>query len=134
VDLGHVHEESELPTVLSVVMDANDPELNQLFGLFTYAEKTFYSKLALDMAEEFAPAIYNKIKAAVRSQYKTSPANGMVGEDCSTEWQEMGAMLFDGSHLLLDMGIQQLEFTVSNAIKSLAVRNAWLYGVNMVSR
>jgi len=86
------------------------------------------------MAEEFAPAIYNKIKAAVRSQYKTSPANGMVGEDCRTEWQEMGAMLFDGSHLLLDMGIQQLEFAVSNAIKSLAVRNAWLYGVNMVSR
>ena len=44
----------------------------------------------------------------------------MMSEDCSTEWQEMGAMLFDGSHLLLDMGIQQLEFTVSNAIKKLS--------------
>ncbi|MEY3760221.1 MAG: histone-lysine N-methyltransferase isoform [Pseudomonadota bacterium] len=32
VDLGYVHEESELSTVLSVVMDANDHELNQLFG------------------------------------------------------------------------------------------------------
>lgn len=33
VDLGYVHEQSELSTVLSIVMDANDHELNQLFGL-----------------------------------------------------------------------------------------------------
>lgn len=38
VDLGYVHEESELPTVLSVVIDANDAELNQLFGLITRDE------------------------------------------------------------------------------------------------
>lgn len=33
VDLGHVHEQAQFPTALSVIMDANDPELNRLFGL-----------------------------------------------------------------------------------------------------
>ncbi|WP_341327863.1 hypothetical protein [Methylotuvimicrobium sp. KM2] len=37
-DLGFFHENAELPTVLSVVMDANDSELNKLFGLISYVE------------------------------------------------------------------------------------------------
>ena len=34
-DLGFIHEDSELPTVLSVVMEAKDSELNKVFGLIS---------------------------------------------------------------------------------------------------
>ncbi len=33
VDLGYFHKEQELPTALAVVMDADDKELNRLFGV-----------------------------------------------------------------------------------------------------
>ncbi len=99
----------------NMVSSEQDDELQK-----EQSEKTFYSDLTLEMAEELAPAINKKIQAIVRSHYKTSPAFDMVSEDCSNEWQEMGAMLFDGSHLLLDTGISQLERSVSNAIRKLS--------------
>lgn len=121
VDLGYVHEELELKTVLAVVMDANDAELNQLFGLIAcQAKKTLYSELTLEMSEELAPTINKKIQTAVRSQYITLPAFDRVSKDCANEWQEMGAMLFNGSHQLLYAGINQLEYSVGNAIKKLS--------------
>ncbi len=99
----------------NMVSSEQDDELQK-----EQTEKTFYSDLTLEMAEELAPAINKKIQAVVRSQYKMSPAFDMVSEDCSNEWQEMGAMLFDGSHQLLDTGINQLKYSVSNAIKKLS--------------
>jgi hypothetical protein len=82
-------------------------------------KKAFYLNLASEMANEFAAGICKKVEAAVRTQYKSSPANGMVGDECSNEWQEMGAMLFDGTHLLLDMGIHQLQLAIASSIKTL---------------
>lgn len=82
-------------------------------------KKAFYLNLSSDMAKEFAPGICRKVEAAIKAQYKSSPANGMVGDECSNEWQEMGAMLFDDTHLLLETGIHQLQLSIAQAIKTL---------------
>ncbi|MDD5462868.1 MAG: hypothetical protein PHG00_14770 [Methylococcales bacterium] len=82
--------------------------------------RAFYLALTLDMTKEYAPAIEQKVQAAVRKIYKSRPANGMVGDECQTEWQELGAMVLDGTHLLLDMGIHQLQLTVACEIEALS--------------
>jgi hypothetical protein len=83
-------------------------------------EKAFYLASAKDMAKKFAPDVYQKVEAAIRKKYKSSPGNGMVGDECETEWQELGAMLLEGTHLLLDVGIQQLQFVVAGEIEALS--------------
>jgi len=44
----------------------------------------------------------------------------MAGEYPENEWQALGAMLFDGSHILLQMGIDQLRRAVYSKIKALS--------------
>ncbi|OQW74623.1 MAG: hypothetical protein BVN35_09670 [Proteobacteria bacterium ST_bin11] len=80
----------------------------------------FYLSLSQVMGREFAPAIRIKIEATVRAQYKANPANDMAGEYPENEWQELGAMLFDGSHILLQMGIDQLRGAVYSEIRALS--------------
>lgn len=80
----------------------------------------FQLSLAQGVATEFAPAILKKVDSKVRAEYKSNPANNMAGEQCQNEWQEFGAMLFDGSHLLLEMGIQQLQYVVLRSIGALS--------------
>lgn len=80
----------------------------------------FQLSLAQDMAAEFAPAILKKVEAAVRVEYQSNPSNGMAGEYPENEWQELGAMLYDGSHLLLNVGIEQLQSAVYSEIWGLS--------------
>lgn len=99
---------------------------------YEYAQKSmqFYVSLAQDMGMEFAPAIRKKIEATVRAQYQANPANDMAGEYPENEWQELGAMLFDGSHILLQMGIDQLRGAVYSEIRALSQgeKLAWWFG------
>lgn len=44
----------------------------------------------------------------------------MAGEDPENEWQELGAMLYDGSHVLLEAGLEQLRGAVYSEIKALS--------------
>ncbi|MDT4290696.1 hypothetical protein RO575_14120 [Methylomonas sp. MO1] len=89
---------------------------------YEYTQKSgqFYVSLAQDMGMEFAPAIRKKIEATVRAQYKANPANDMAGEYPENEWQELGAMLYDGSHVLLEAGLEQLRSAVYSKIKALS--------------
>lgn len=82
--------------------------------------QAFYLALAQEMAKESAPAGYQKVEAAVRKIYKSRPGNGMVGDECETEWQELGAMLLDSEHMLLEVGIHQLQLTVAGEIEALS--------------
>lgn len=82
--------------------------------------QTFYLALAQTVAKESASASYQKVEAAVRKIYKSRPGNGMVGDECKTEWQELGAMLLEGDHMLLEIGIHQLQLTVAGEIEALS--------------
>lgn len=82
--------------------------------------QAFYLALAREMAKESAAAIYQKAEAAVRKIYKSRPGNGMVGDECKTEWQELGAMLLEGDHMLLEIGIHQLQLAVAGEIEALS--------------
>ena len=85
------------------------------------AEKAqaFFLSIAQEMANEYAPAIREKVETAVRKKYQSRPGNNMIGDECETEWQELGAMLLDGTHLLLETGIHQLRMTISSEIAKL---------------
>jgi hypothetical protein len=90
----------------------------------------FYVSLAQDMGMEFSPAIRKKIESSVRAEYQANPANDMAGEYPENEWQELGAMLYDGSHILLQMGIDQLRGAVYSEIRALSQgeKLAWWFG------
>ena len=84
------------------------------------AEKNFYCSLAMSMAGALAPAVYAKIVSQVTAEYKFRPDSGMGAEECTNEWQELGCMLSDGTHLLLEMGLDQLRCVVHRSIKALS--------------
>jgi hypothetical protein len=90
----------------------------------------FQLSLAQDMAAEFAPVIRKKVESKVRAEYQSNPANDMASDQCQNEWQELGAMLFDGSHLLLEVGIRQLQYAVLRTIGALSYPeqlSLWFY-------
>lgn len=80
----------------------------------------FNACLAKDMGMEFAPAILKKVEAVVRAEYQSNPANDMAGEYPQNEWQELGAMLYDSSHVLLNVGIEQLQGAIYSEIRALS--------------
>lgn len=90
----------------------------------------FYASLARNVGKEFSPAIRKKIESSVRTEYKANPANDMAGEYPENEWQELGSMLYEGSHVLLQMGIDQLRDVVYRKISALSQgeKLAWWFG------
>lgn len=84
------------------------------------AAQDFYLNSAHQLANQLVPTVRDKVVKAVRKTYHTNPANDMFSNQCETEWQELGAMLLDGTHFLLEMGVDQLEMTVRNKIKALS--------------
>lgn len=82
--------------------------------------RIFYLATARKLAKESAGSIRERIATNVRNKYCARPGNNMVGEECETEWQELGAMLLDGTHQLLEIGIDQLKMTIVEEVKTLS--------------
>ncbi len=84
------------------------------------SEIDFYSVLAKTLAKESAFEIHKKVESIVGAQYKSNPDFNLESEKCNTEWDELGAMLFNNSNELLDVGIEQLKIVISQSIKQLS--------------
>ena len=83
------------------------------------AERDFYSVLAMTLAKELASEIHQKVESIVSAQYKSNPAFDLEDEKCITEWDELGATLFNNSNVLLEVGVEQLRSVISQSIKIL---------------
>lgn len=91
---------------------------------------TLQSWMAESLAASIAPAIRDKIEASVRNEYQSNPANGVADADCRTEWHELGAIFFNGDHMLLQTGIDQLNSSIYSALSALTESDKlalWFY-------
>lgn len=78
----------------------------------------FYKRALNEMATLIAPVVRSDVEAKVIEWYRSMPAQGVSGEDASTSWEELGALL-SADHPIREIRLGELRQKVRSALTSL---------------